>query len=172
ETGEVNASSVKLLGQPKAPEPGQNGLKDTYPINPGEVARFVAKFDREGLYVWHCHILSHEDHEMMRPYRVVSSDATRLDLVSVSVQNNGNFKLFPNPFTTATTLQYKTETPGNVTVRIFDMQGKLVKEVFNKAVAAGEHQLEIDGSSYSAGMYICEVNLNNQLYRDRIVINK
>jgi spore coat protein A len=24
-----------------------------------------------GLYVWHCHVLEHEDHEMMRPYRVV-----------------------------------------------------------------------------------------------------
>jgi FtsP/CotA-like multicopper oxidase with cupredoxin domain len=29
------------------------------------------KFDRPGEYVWHCHILSHEDHEMMRPYRVI-----------------------------------------------------------------------------------------------------
>jgi len=28
------------------------------------------RFDVEGLYVWHCHILEHEDNEMMRPYRV------------------------------------------------------------------------------------------------------
>jgi FtsP/CotA-like multicopper oxidase with cupredoxin domain len=37
---------------------------------PGEVTRVIAKFDIEGLYVWHCHILSREDHEMMRPYCV------------------------------------------------------------------------------------------------------
>jgi bilirubin oxidase len=27
-------------------------------------------FDRPGRFVWHCHILEHEDHEMMRPYRI------------------------------------------------------------------------------------------------------
>ncbi|MFE4959691.1 multicopper oxidase domain-containing protein [Streptomyces sp. NPDC056653] len=29
-----------------------------------------ATFDRAGQYVWHCHVLEHEDNEMMRPYRV------------------------------------------------------------------------------------------------------
>jgi spore coat protein A, manganese oxidase len=33
----------------------------------------VAQFDKPGDYVWHCHILSHEDNEMMRPYTVVSN---------------------------------------------------------------------------------------------------
>ena len=40
-------------------------------VYPGEVTRVVATFDLAGLYVWHCHILEHEDHEMMRPNRVV-----------------------------------------------------------------------------------------------------
>ena len=38
---------------------------------PGEVTRVIAKFDRPGEYVWHCHILSHEDHEMMRRFFVL-----------------------------------------------------------------------------------------------------
>ena len=37
---------------------------------PGEVTRVIAKFKRPGEYLYHCHILSHEDHEMMRPYYV------------------------------------------------------------------------------------------------------
>jgi hypothetical protein len=37
---------------------------------PSEVTRVVAKFDRPGEYVWHCHLLHHEDHEMMRPFVV------------------------------------------------------------------------------------------------------
>jgi spore coat protein A len=34
----------------------------------------AANFDRPGEYVWHCHILSHEDNEMMRPFEVMPSD--------------------------------------------------------------------------------------------------
>ena len=44
--------------------------KDTVIAHPEEVTRIKAKVDVEGLYVWHCHILEHEDNEMMRSYRV------------------------------------------------------------------------------------------------------
>jgi FtsP/CotA-like multicopper oxidase with cupredoxin domain len=37
---------------------------------PGTVTRITATFDKVGTWVWHCHILSHEDHEMMRRFRV------------------------------------------------------------------------------------------------------
>ena len=47
------------------------GLKDTVIAYPGEVTRIKARFDLPGLFVWHCHILEHEDNEMMRPFRVV-----------------------------------------------------------------------------------------------------
>ncbi len=40
-------------------------------VAPGEMVSLAAEFDLPGEYVWHCHILSHEDHEMMRPYQVV-----------------------------------------------------------------------------------------------------
>jgi spore coat protein A len=61
---------LRLLGRPRPAEANEAGWKDTVQMFPGEVTRVIATFDREGLYVWHCHILSHEDHEMMRPYCV------------------------------------------------------------------------------------------------------
>jgi spore coat protein A len=61
-------SDVRLIGQPHPPEPNETGWKDTVLMYPREVTRIIAKFDLAGEYVWHCHILSHEDHEMMRPY--------------------------------------------------------------------------------------------------------
>jgi len=52
------------------PEPWESGWKDTAIMYPGEITRVKALFDIPGLYVWHCHILSHEDNEMMVPYCV------------------------------------------------------------------------------------------------------
>jgi FtsP/CotA-like multicopper oxidase with cupredoxin domain len=57
-------------GASRPPERWESGLKDTVIAYPGEVTRVKAKFDIPGLFVWHCHILEHEDNEMMRPYRV------------------------------------------------------------------------------------------------------
>jgi len=55
---------------PIPPEPWETGLKDTVIAYPGEVTRIKAKFDTPGQFVWHCHIVEHEDNEMMRPYRI------------------------------------------------------------------------------------------------------
>ena len=51
-------------------EEWETGTKDTVIAYPGEITRVKARFDLEGLFVWHCHILEHEDNEMMRPYVV------------------------------------------------------------------------------------------------------
>jgi FtsP/CotA-like multicopper oxidase with cupredoxin domain len=53
-----------------APRPTESGFKDTVIAYPGEITTIKALFDLPGLYVWHCHILEHEDHEMMRPFVV------------------------------------------------------------------------------------------------------
>jgi len=53
------------------PEAGETGYKDTVIAYPGQITRVKATFDIAGLYVWHCHIVEHEDNEMMRPYVVL-----------------------------------------------------------------------------------------------------
>jgi FtsP/CotA-like multicopper oxidase with cupredoxin domain len=48
------------------------GFKDTVRVNPGELVAIAARFDGyTGRYMYHCHILEHEDHEMMRPFVVM-----------------------------------------------------------------------------------------------------
>jgi spore coat protein A, manganese oxidase len=64
------AKTVSPVGAARGPEPWERGFKDTVTAYPGEVTRIRAQFANAGQYVWHCHIVEHEDNEMMRPYRI------------------------------------------------------------------------------------------------------
>lgn len=61
---------VQLTGDVRPPEAWESGFKDTVIAYPGEVTRVRAKFETPGQFVWHCHIVEHEDNEMMRPFRI------------------------------------------------------------------------------------------------------
>ena len=67
--GEVD-EPIRLDGEITAPEPWESGFKDTVIAYPGQVTRLKAHFTSPGQFVWHCHIVEHEDNEMMRPYRI------------------------------------------------------------------------------------------------------
>jgi FtsP/CotA-like multicopper oxidase with cupredoxin domain len=68
-TGEP-VQPVQLDGNVRPPEAWESGFKDTVIAYPGEVTRIRAQFNTPGQFVWHCHIVEHEDNEMMRPYRI------------------------------------------------------------------------------------------------------
>lgn len=84
-----------LEGEPMPPESNEAGWKDTIRANPGEVTTLLIRFAPQDAdpdltvpgmnlyqfnpssgpgYVWHCHIIDHEDNEMMRPYKVTSNN--------------------------------------------------------------------------------------------------
>ena len=60
------------------PEPEERGFKDTVKANPGHFTTIRAKFELPtGVtapqnYVYHCHIVEHEDNDMMRPFTVTA----------------------------------------------------------------------------------------------------
>jgi FtsP/CotA-like multicopper oxidase with cupredoxin domain len=66
----ITVPPATLVGDPIPPEAWERGRKDTVISYPGSVTRVKARYDIPGLFVWHCHILEHEDNEMMRPYRI------------------------------------------------------------------------------------------------------
>ncbi|SFJ74522.1 MULTISPECIES: multicopper oxidase family protein [unclassified Bacillus (in: firmicutes)] len=72
-TGDPTGFNLKV-GPPIPPDPNERGWKDTVRANPGEVTRIIARFGPfTGTYPWHCHILEHEDYDMMRPYEVLAN---------------------------------------------------------------------------------------------------
>ncbi|MBW9262633.1 MAG: multicopper oxidase domain-containing protein [Candidatus Thiodiazotropha sp. (ex. Lucinisca nassula)] len=58
------------VGTPNGLEAWEYGWKDTVNAYPGDITTIRAEFDLPGLYVWHCHIVEHEDNEMMVPFCV------------------------------------------------------------------------------------------------------
>ena len=62
---------IPAASAPTPREPWETGFKDTVIAYPHQVTRVRGQFNTPGQFVWHCHIVEHEDNEMMRPYDVV-----------------------------------------------------------------------------------------------------
>jgi spore coat protein A, manganese oxidase len=66
----LDRSSIDEPAEVRPPDRWETGRKDTVIAYPDEITRVKIQFNHPGLFVWHCHIVEHEDNEMMRPYRV------------------------------------------------------------------------------------------------------
>jgi spore coat protein A, manganese oxidase len=76
---------LRFTGPPTKPDAGEAGWKDTVRCDAGVVTRIIARFEGyTGRYVWHCHILEHEDNEMMRPFEVITAKQAMRDLLEPS----------------------------------------------------------------------------------------
>ncbi len=78
-------SNIVLTGTATNNAPNDLGWKDTHILLPGQMMRIKARFDRTGSYVWHCHILSHEDHDMMRRLVVAVPNPCAKDVTPPSI---------------------------------------------------------------------------------------
>ena len=94
QTFEHQGGKLVPTGSPLPPPPNEQGWKDTVQVLPGEMTRVIARFDGyEGKYPYHCHILEHEDHEMMRQFEVVlGGDPLIADRLSLSALVGGSQK--------------------------------------------------------------------------------
>lgn len=155
-------TNIVLSGTPSDPAANEDGWKDTAQMFPGQVTRLIAKFDRKGEYVWHCHILSHEDHEMMRPYYVgrmpkLMPKAALAENESEPPTSIALGQNYPNPFLSgatsplaenpSTAIRFSIPEAGHVTLQVYDMSGALVKTLVEKPFAAGRHQVNWNGTN-------------------------
>lgn len=115
--------SLVVTGAPTPPNPNEIGFKDTVVAFPGQVTRIKAQFDIEGLYVWHCHIVEHEDNEMMRPY-VTHKPRLNADFdgdgktdIAIWQPSTGNWQITPSLSGMPYTVNYGTtgdkQVPGD-----------------------------------------------------------
>ena len=67
------------------------------------------------------------------------------------------FTLFPNPASTQAALNFTLAKSGNVTIEIYDLLGRRMKQVLLREIAAGEHSETLDLYGLSDGTYLCKM---------------
>ena len=84
---------------------------------------------------------------------------------------NGEMKLFPNPFSTTSTLQINLATASNLQVVLYNTLGQQVQEILPmQSVNAGSHQYQINRNNLSAGIYLLEIKTDNETVHKQVVI--
>lgn len=72
----IVGKKLVFVGTPRPPSANEAGWKDTAVVYPNELLTIIVRFDGyTGRYVYHCHMLEHEDNDMMRPYQVVPAES-------------------------------------------------------------------------------------------------
>jgi spore coat protein A len=173
--------SIRMIGQPKMPLAHEQGWKDTAIMYPGEITRVIARFDRPGRYVWHCHILSHEDHEMMRPYEVLEPDMAKQAGSEQSPAGRSTRSVTlaasPSPFNPATTIEYTLPKAANVSLGVYNVRGELVRVLVREPQAAGSHSVpwngtDLNGASVASGAYIVHLRAGAESATEKILLTK
>jgi spore coat protein A len=172
QTGKL--TNIRLLGQPRVNNPDQDGWKDTEIMLPGEVTKVIAKFDRIGKYVWHCHILSHEDHDMMRPF-IVTESVAKIAQQNASLQKimlKDNLSVYPNPFAINTTIQFEVSEQSRVSIKVYNIEGREVSTVFEGEKTPGIYNLPYNGKRLATGVYVCRMQINNRFLQRKLIIQR
>ena len=81
----------------------------------------------------------------------------------------GISKIFPNPFNPVTHIQYELTQFGLISIKIYDIQGRVVDQLMNEYQSPGHYSLNWNAGNHASGMYIVEMVMqleNNDISRD------
>lgn len=166
-----------FTGPPEPPAPSEQGWKDTHQDPPGYVTRIIARFrDFPGLFVWHCHILEHEDNEMMRPYEVIRGVKPLVPITQTSSAPNLE-QNYPNPFNPTTDIRYSLATDAQVNLVIYNILGQKVRELVNAQQPAGWYTAHWDGKDElgrptASGIYFARLVVGDFVDTKRMLLVK
>ena len=151
-----------------APPPSEQGRNDVILIPPMESVRLIMQFtdfaNDEVPYMYHCHMLTHEDDGMMGQFEVIDETTGFINKERIS-----ELKMYPNPSTSGNTIiSVPASFDGEVKLLVQNMEGKIVKDVtYQKSIR--EIRLNLDGTD--PGAYIVKLRSDNQFATAIFVVN-
>lgn len=146
----------------------EQGWKDVVLVMPQDSVKFITRFDTFSdetvPYMYHCHLLHHEDDGMMGSF-IVSDPNAGLD---ENESTNGNYYSFPNP--SGDVWNIKGEWNENTIVELFDQQGKVLKK-FSVESVFSDSVLKLDAGSLDHGVYFIKITDDTGSQSLRLVKN-
>ncbi|MFI5219409.1 MAG: T9SS type A sorting domain-containing protein [Bacteroidia bacterium] len=80
--------------------------------------------------------------------------------------------VFPNPFSSSTTVSFTLYESQNVSLMIFDLNGRLIKTLAHKTFEEGEHQIEFNAEKINAGIYFLKMQTGEFLKTEKLIVTK
>jgi subtilisin family serine protease len=77
---------------------------------------------------------------------------------------------YPNPFNPTTVIRYQVPEDGLVSLRIYDVLGREIKELVNEFKAAGRYEVTFDASGLASGMYLCRLRADKYTSVKKMVL--
>lgn len=149
------------------PPLSEQGRKDVILVKRQETVRFIAKFEDFGgdtiPYMYHCHMLIHEDGGMMGQFVVTSPTG-----ISDNKNDNLDIKIYPNPAKNSITISSSNKSNENIEMVIFDMHGKII---LSRQIVLNDNTT-INVSSLAEGIYTVVLKSSDKISTNKLIINK
>jgi bilirubin oxidase len=150
-----------------APPLTERGRKDVVLINPNETVRFITKFedfaDSVNTYMYHCHVLMHEDDGMMGQFVVMPPSSTGIKNLKL---NDVAIKVYPNPakdYVNINIAEINDLQP--IVLKVYDVLGKIIQ-----ISTLSQNSNELNTSHWSKGLYTIEIIQNQNSIHQKIII--
>ncbi len=187
-----------LIGAPIPADPNEKGWKDVLKCYPGQITTYMVRFAPQELpvwwpkalsrfsfdpgigpgYVWHCHIVEHEDNDMMRPMDVQSNPSRKYfkaaDIASTAITSGEGFSLgqnSPNPFNNETEIIFNVPEDCHVQLILYNLQGTKIQTLIDADAPAGNHKVMVSADKLSSGTYLYELKAGSFVETRKMIIN-
>jgi hypothetical protein len=88
----------------------------------------------------------------------------------IEIQPGSNISIVPNPFSHSTTVRFQLLKKEKASLKIFDLNGKLITTLVDNIIEMGGHQMEINADKMNAGIYILQLQTSNLLKTEKLVV--
>jgi len=156
----------------------ERGRKDVVLVEPMETIRFITKFEdfsnASVPYMYHCHLLTHEDDGMMGQFLVTSPTDVKDKYSSLpnSFSLNQNY---PNPFNPSTTISYQIPVGSHVTLKVFDVLGNEVATLVDEFKQPGNYHSTfsiIHSQQLASGVYFYQLKAGQFVSTKKLLLLK